>query len=107
MRALRRCLRLLTADLDGRLKLEQDRLAYEDLASLRAEVLDLVLLELDGLAGAVSADWVVSYKLGWQTAAAAIFGRPPRAAMHDQKRTLEKSVDDRIKVNVVGGVGHV
>lgn len=51
---------LLTANLDGRLELEKDRLADEDLASLRAEVLDLVLLELDGLAGAVSADWIAS-----------------------------------------------
>ena len=46
-----------TAYLDGSLELEQDGLVDEDLARLGAEVLDLVLLELHGLAGAVASDW--------------------------------------------------
>lgn len=50
----------LTANLNRRLELEEDGLADENLASLGAEVLDLVLLELDGPAGAVSTDCGVS-----------------------------------------------
>ena len=46
---------VLTAYLDGSLELEQDGLVDEDLARLGAEVLDLILLELHGLSGAVSA----------------------------------------------------
>lgn len=72
-----RVLSLLTTNLDGRLKLEKDRLADKDLASLRAEVLDLVLLELDSLARAVSADWIASQHLSVRRRPLGqFFGRP-------------------------------
>lgn len=45
-----------TADLDGRLELEQDGLVDEDLARLGAEELDLVLLQLNLLPWAVAAN---------------------------------------------------
>jgi hypothetical protein len=45
-----------TADLDGSFEFEEDRLVDEDLAGLCAEELDLVLLQLDLLAGAVASD---------------------------------------------------
>ena len=41
---------LLTTDLDWRFKLEEVRLADEELARLRAEMLNIVLRELDILA---------------------------------------------------------
>ena len=46
----------VTADLDRRLELEQDGLADEDFAGFGAEVLDLVLEQLHGLARSVSSD---------------------------------------------------
>jgi hypothetical protein len=46
----------VTTDLDGSLELEQDGLRDEDLPSLGAEVLDLVLLKLDGLSRSVSSN---------------------------------------------------
>jgi hypothetical protein len=46
----------VTTNLDGCLELEKDGLADKDLARLGAEVLDLILLQLNGLAGAVSTD---------------------------------------------------
>ena len=46
----------LTADLDGCLELEQDRLVDEDFARLGAQEPDLVLLKLDLLAWAVAAN---------------------------------------------------
>jgi hypothetical protein len=45
-----------TADLDGRLELEEDGLIDEDLASFGAEELDLVLLKLNLLPWAVAAN---------------------------------------------------
>ena len=42
---------------DGCLELKEDGLVDEDLACLGAKVLDLILLELHGLAGAVASDW--------------------------------------------------
>ena len=46
---------ILTTDLNWRFKLEEVRLADEELARLRAEMLDVVLGELDILAGFLSA----------------------------------------------------
>ena len=63
-----------TAYLDWGFELQQDGLVDEDLACLRAQILDLVLLELHGLSGAVASDWgdsvfgrmeVVQHISGW------------------------------------------
>ena len=47
--------RVHTAYLDGGLELEEDGLVDKNLARLGAQILDLVLLELHGLSGAVAA----------------------------------------------------
>jgi hypothetical protein len=49
------------ANLDGSLKLEQNRLADEDLARLGAQPADLLLEELDLFAGTASADFQQSF----------------------------------------------
>lgn len=46
----------LTTDLDGRLELQQDRLSNKDFSSLCAEILDLVLLQLNCLARSITSD---------------------------------------------------
>ena len=46
--------KILTTDLNRRFKLEEVRLADEELARLRAEMLDVVFGELDILAGFLS-----------------------------------------------------
>lgn len=47
----------LTANLNGGFQLEKDRLVNKDFPSLRAEVLDFVLLELNRLSGPVASYW--------------------------------------------------
>jgi hypothetical protein len=48
-------------NLDGRLKLEQDGLTDEDLPRLGAQIADLMLMQLDLLAGTASADFQQSF----------------------------------------------
>ena len=48
---------VLTAYLDGSLELEQDGLVDKNFAGFRAEILDLVLLQLYGLPWTVSSHW--------------------------------------------------
>ena len=43
-----------TANLNGSFKLEKDGLVNEDFACFRAEILDFVLLKLNGLSGPVT-----------------------------------------------------
>lgn len=47
--------RVRTAYLDWCFQFQEDRLVDEDLSSLRAKILDLMFLELNGLARSISA----------------------------------------------------
>lgn len=48
---------ILTANLQRRLQLEQNRLRQEDLTRLQAQSTDFGLGQLDALAGSIAANW--------------------------------------------------
>ena len=92
---------MLTAYLDGSLELEQDGLVDEDLARLGAEVLDLVLLQLNGLSGTVASDCGGQRRTGQAGSSASAAGACKR------KLTFKEAVNDRVKVYLRRCIRHV
>ncbi len=88
-----------TAYLDGSFELEQDGLVDEDLPCLRTQVLDLVLLQLHGLAGTVASDCGGQHRAGRANSSASAAGA--------RKLTFEEAVDDRVEVYLRRRIRHV